>query len=128
MDICNFLLVIMKQRHKLFILLSRKVAKDADMYYNNHFVMLHDLLRELSICQSKEKPFEQRERLIIDLNGDNRPEWWIGQDEQGVIGRMSSFFLRMLYRQKQLRVAARILSISTGMFLFVQILGSAHTQ
>ncbi|KHN42056.1 Putative disease resistance protein [Glycine soja] len=100
-------------RNLINVIVTRKVAKDADMYYNNHFVMLHDLLRELSICQSKEKPFEQRERLIIDLNGDNRPEWWIGQDEQGVIGRMSSFFLRMLYRQKQLRVAARILSIST---------------
>ena len=90
--------------------------------------MLHDLLRELAIRQSEEKPFEQRERLIIDLSGDNRPEWWVGQNQQGIIGRTFSFILGTSYRQKQLRVAARILSISTGLFLSLQILGNAHTQ
>lgn len=100
-------------RNLINVIVRRKVANDADMYYNNHFVMLHDLLRELAIHQSKEEPFEQRERLIIDLNGDNRPEWWVGKNQQGSIGRMFSFFLGMLVGQKQLRVAARILSIST---------------
>ncbi|TKY45719.1 DA1-related 5 [Spatholobus suberectus] len=94
-----------------------KVAKEADMYYNNHFVMLHDFLRELAIHQSEEEPFEQRKRLIVDLNGDNRPEWWVGQNQQGIIGRMFSFFLGMLVGQKQLGVGARILSISTGVIL-----------
>ncbi|KAL2348424.1 hypothetical protein Fmac_002424 [Flemingia macrophylla] len=100
-------------RNLINVIVTRKVAKDSDMYYNNHFVMLHDLLRELAIHQSEEEPFEQRKRLIIDLNGDNRPEWWVGKNQQGSIGRVFSFFLGMLVGQKQLRVAARILSIST---------------
>jgi hypothetical protein len=89
------------------------------MYYNNHYVMMHDLLRELAIHQSKGEPFEQRKRLIIDLNGHDRPDWWIGQNQQGIISRMHSFVAGLLVKQKQLKVAARILSISTGMFLFL---------
>ncbi|KAK7406591.1 hypothetical protein VNO78_08219 [Psophocarpus tetragonolobus] len=100
-------------RNLINVIVTRKVAKDADMYYNNHFVMLHDLLRELAIRQSEEEPFEQRERLIIDLNGDNRPEWWVGRNQQGIIGRTFSFILGMVYKRKQLSVAARILCIST---------------
>lgn len=100
-------------RNLINVIVTRKVAKDADMYYNNHFVVLHDLLRELAIRQSKEEPFEQKERVIIDLNGDNRPEWWAGQNKQGIIGSIFSFIFGMLYGQKQQRVAARILSIST---------------
>jgi hypothetical protein len=97
--------------------LYRKVATETDMYYNNHYVVMHDLLRELAIHQSKGEPFEQRKRLIIDLNGDDRPDWWIGPNQQGIISRMYSFIAGMLIKQKQLKVAARILSISTGMFL-----------
>jgi hypothetical protein len=88
------------------------------MYYNNHYVMMHDLLRELAIHQSKEESFEQRKRLNIDLNGDGRPNWWIGPNQQGIISSMYSFIAGMLVKQKQLKVAARILSISTGKFLF----------
>jgi hypothetical protein len=97
--------------------LYRKVATETDMYYNNHYVVMHDLLRELAIHQSKGEPFEQRKRLIIDLNGDDRPDWWIGPNQQGIISRVYSFIAGMLIKQKQLKVAARILSISTGMFL-----------
>ncbi|XP_061341829.1 probable disease resistance protein At5g66900 [Gastrolobium bilobum] len=130
-------------RNLIKVIVTRKVAKDEDMYYNNHFVMLHDLLRELAIHLNKREPFEQRKRLIIDLNGDNRPKWWVGQNQQGIIGSMFSFMSRigsmfsfmsrigsmfsfmsrigsmfsfmsrMLRKQKQLKVAARILSIST---------------
>jgi len=66
---------------------------------------MHDLLRDLAIRQRKGESFEQSKRLIIDLNGDNPPDWWIGPNQQGIIG------------QKQLKVSARILSISTGIFL-----------
>ncbi|RDY11000.1 putative disease resistance protein, partial [Mucuna pruriens] len=120
-DLTTRNLINVLQRNKIvhlvggFVLpsLSRKVAKDSDMYYNNHFVMLHDHLRELANYQSEEEPFELRERLIIELNGDNRPEWWVRQNQEGTIGRMFSSILGMFYRQKQLKVAARILSIST---------------
>jgi len=127
-------IILMKQRNKIvnlvgfFVLpLCRKVAKDTDMYYNNHFVLVHDLLRELAIHLSKEKTFEQRERVMIELNGDNRPEWWVRLNPLGIIGRSFSYILGMLYTQKQPKVAARILSISTGMFLSVQTIANAHT-
>ncbi|CAJ1929771.1 unnamed protein product [Sphenostylis stenocarpa] len=100
-------------RNLINYIVTRKVAKDTDMYYNNHFVMVHDLLRELALRQSREEAFEQRERLMIELNGDNRPEWWVGLNQQGIIARTFSYILGMFYRQKQLKVAARILSIST---------------
>lgn len=104
--------------------LSRKVSKDEDKYYNNHFVILHDLLRELAIRQSTEKPFEQ-DRLIIDITGNDFPEWWVGENQQGTIGQMFPCFSRMI-RQKQLKVAARILCISTGMY--VSFLSKLYTN
>jgi len=79
--------------------------------------MLHDLLRDLAIHQSKGESFEQRKRLIIDLNGNNWPGWWVGPNQQGIISHRYSFITGMLVNQKQLKVAARILCISTGMFL-----------
>ncbi|AES94769.1 putative powdery mildew resistance protein, RPW8 [Medicago truncatula] len=88
-------------RNFINVIATRQVATETDMYYNNHYVMLHDLLRELAIRQSKGESFEQRKRLIIDLNGDTRPDWLIGLNQQGIIG------------QKQRKVDARILSIST---------------
>ncbi|CAJ2670529.1 unnamed protein product [Trifolium pratense] len=100
-------------RNLINVIATRKVATETDMYYNNHYVMMHDLLRELAIHQSKEEPFEQRKRLTIDLNGDDRPNWWIVPDQQGMISRMYSFITGMLVKQKQLKVSARILSIST---------------
>ncbi|KAJ1419102.1 P-loop containing nucleoside triphosphate hydrolase [Sesbania bispinosa] len=100
-------------RNLINVIITRNVATVTDMYYNNHFVMLHDLLRDLAIHQNKGEPFEQRKRLIIDLKGDNRPEWWVGQNQQGIIGHIFLFITRMLVKQEQLRVAARILSIST---------------
>ncbi|KAE9613019.1 hypothetical protein Lal_00027587 [Lupinus albus] len=95
------------------LIVTRKVGKDADMYYNNHFVVLHDLLRELAIHQSNQEQFEERKRLIVDLNGDNRPAWWVGQNQQGIFRRVLSYLPRTLTQQKQPSVAARILSIST---------------
>ncbi|KAJ1415232.1 Powdery mildew resistance protein, RPW8 domain [Sesbania bispinosa] len=100
-------------RNLINVIVTRNVAMDTDMYYNYHFVILHDLLKDLAIHQNKGEPFEQRKRLIIDLKGDNRPEWWVGQNQQGIIGHIFSFISRMLVKQEQLRVAARILSIST---------------
>ncbi|AES94772.2 NB-ARC domain disease resistance protein [Medicago truncatula] len=65
-------------RNLIDVIATRKVATGTDTYYNNHYVMQHDLLRDLAIHQSKGEPFEQRKRMIIDLNGDTRPDWWIG--------------------------------------------------
>ncbi|CAK8539779.1 unnamed protein product [Lathyrus sativus] len=100
-------------RNLINVIATRKVARETDKYYNNHYVMMHDLLRELAIHQSKGEPIEQRKRLIVDLNGDSRPDWWIGQNQQGMISRVYSFISGMFVKPKQLKVDARVLSIST---------------
>ncbi|PNY17706.1 putative disease resistance protein [Trifolium pratense] len=103
----------LKTRNLINVITTRKVATETDMYYNSRYVMMHDLLRDLAILQSKGKPFEQRKRLIIHLNGDDRPDWWIGSNQQGMISRVHSFVTGLFIKQKQLKVAACILSIST---------------
>ncbi|XP_045814937.1 probable disease resistance protein At5g66900 [Trifolium pratense] len=99
-------------RNLISIISTRKVATEADMYYNNHYVVIHDLLRELANHQRKEESFDQRKRLIIDLHGDDRPDWWIGPNQHGMSSCMPSSVTRMWVKQKKVKVAAGILSIS----------------
>ncbi|XP_028789775.1 probable disease resistance protein At5g66900 [Neltuma alba] len=60
--------------------------EDLDDYYNNYFLEQHDLFRELAIHMSKQGPLESRERLIIDMFGNqtNPPEWWPEQQQRVV--------------------------------------------
>ncbi|KAJ1436511.1 Powdery mildew resistance protein, RPW8 domain [Sesbania bispinosa] len=69
-----------------------KVASDT-VEYNYHYVTLHGLLRELAIHHTSQDPVDKRNRLIIDLSGNNLPTWWTTENEY--------------------HIAARILSIST---------------
>jgi hypothetical protein len=55
------------------------------------------------------------------LNGGNRPDWWIRPNKHRIFTRIG-----MLAKQKQLKVAARILSISTGMFLFLNYMHTTY--
>ncbi|KAI9088944.1 hypothetical protein K1719_029223 [Acacia pycnantha] len=97
--------------------IRRKVARDTDKYYSNHFVMLHDLLRELAIHQSSLEPFTERRRLIIDLGENNHPEWWPEQKQQGVIARISSLFSGWWPEQKQQGVINHIPSLLFGWWM-----------
>ncbi|XP_027348721.1 probable disease resistance protein At5g66900 [Abrus precatorius] len=96
------------------VLVARKNTGDTDNYYYNiHFIVLHDLLRELAICQSTRESIEQRKRLIIDTN-EIKSGWWHGEKHQGMMVRMVSKCLRWGVKQNpQQQVAARTLSIST---------------
>lgn len=76
--------------------MGRKIASGTGNY-NDHFVMQHDLLQELAIHQSSQEPVAQRKRLIINITGNGLPTWWTVQNE--------------------FHIAARILSVSTGLFL-----------
>ncbi|CAN1221227.1 Probable disease resistance protein At5g66900 [Linum grandiflorum] len=70
--------------------------------YNQHFVTQHDLLRELSIHQTNFGTFEQRKRLILEVTGNDVPDWWM--------------------EQKQLKIDSRLMSITTEVPNF-QLLG-----
>ncbi|RDX65851.1 putative disease resistance protein, partial [Mucuna pruriens] len=93
-------------------LVARKNTSDSDnYYYNNHFVIFHDLLRDLAIYQNNREPIEQRKRLITGLN-ENKGEWWLGE-KQGLLARLFSKYCRWCVRQTLKQVPARTLSIST---------------
>ncbi|KAK4267307.1 hypothetical protein QN277_024105 [Acacia crassicarpa] len=65
------------------IIVRRLVGMEVDNYYNNHFLMQHDLYRELVIHMSQQNPLENRRRLIIDLYGNlnDAPQWWPKQQQ-----------------------------------------------
>ncbi|KAA8531755.1 hypothetical protein F0562_006528 [Nyssa sinensis] len=56
------------------LVFTRKDASEVDGYYNEHFVVQHDLVRELAIHRSSQHPIEQRKRLIIDTRGNDLPK------------------------------------------------------
>ncbi|GAU49145.1 hypothetical protein TSUD_191470 [Trifolium subterraneum] len=92
------------------VLIARKSASDSDDYnYNNHFVVLHDLLRDLGIYQSTKEPIELRKRLIFDTNGNK----CLGEKQQGLMTRIWSKLLTLFVKQNPQQLAARILSVST---------------
>ncbi|KAK6922999.1 Powdery mildew resistance protein, RPW8 domain [Dillenia turbinata] len=61
---------------------TMKDADKVDGYYNEHFVMQHDLLRELAIYRSNQELIEHRKRLIVEISGDKFPKWWSDQEQQ----------------------------------------------
>ncbi|KAI9109419.1 hypothetical protein K1719_019473 [Acacia pycnantha] len=96
------------------IKIRRIVGRVVDNYYNNHFLMHHDIFRELAIRISNQEPFEDRKRLIVDMNGKYRPDWWPQQQQQeGITGHTLSYFTNWFKDPNQKRVSAPILSIST---------------
>ncbi|XAR57824.1 hypothetical protein NMG60_11026101 [Bertholletia excelsa] len=69
-----------------------------DGCYTGDFVTQHDLLRDLAIHQSGQKPIQNRERLIIEIRGNDLPSWWTEQMEHPI--------------------HAHLVSISTGVHFF----------
>ncbi|XP_010028299.1 probable disease resistance protein At5g66900 [Eucalyptus grandis] len=64
--------------------------EDEDKCYSTHYAMQHDLLRELAILECNEGEVEKRERLILDLTGNNFPDWWSEQKQPTVDARLVS--------------------------------------
>ncbi|KAB1199698.1 hypothetical protein CJ030_MR0G015468 [Morella rubra] len=48
------------------------------------------LLRELAIHESSQEEIEQREKVIIDISGNNRPKWWTELKQQPISARLLS--------------------------------------
>ncbi|GMI66000.1 N REQUIREMENT GENE 1.1 [Hibiscus trionum] len=63
---------------------------EADGRYNDHFVMQHDLLRELAIYRNGLDPIEKRSRIIVELSGNNFPNWWSEEKQQPLSARLMS--------------------------------------
>lgn len=82
-------------------------------YYNNHFILLHDILRDLAIYQSNQVQIELRKRLMIDIN-ETKTEGCLGEKQHGMMIRILSNNFRWCDEQKTQKIPARTLSISTG--------------
>ncbi|XAR73951.1 hypothetical protein NMG60_11008092 [Bertholletia excelsa] len=71
-------------------LLPTRDLQKINGYYNEQFVMQHDLLRELTIHQSNQNPIEQNHRLVLDIRDNALPNWWIGQNQHPIHARLLS--------------------------------------
>nr|POE89724.1 putative disease resistance protein [Quercus suber] len=80
-------------RNLASLVMAGKDASEAYSYYNDDFVTLHDILRELAMHQCSKEPEEERLRLILNISGNNLPKRWM--------------------EKKQKLINARLLSIST---------------
>ncbi|XP_059623799.1 probable disease resistance protein At5g66900 [Cornus florida] len=75
-------------RNLVNLVLTRKDASEVDG--GEHFVMQHDLLRELAIHQSSQEPVEQRKRLIMEIRGNDLPKWSIEQMQKPLQAQLLS--------------------------------------
>ncbi|XP_031275561.1 probable disease resistance protein At5g66890 [Pistacia vera] len=79
----------LSNRNLVNLVVTRNTASHNGCY-NDHFVMQHDLLRDLIIHQSMLEPIEKRKRLFIEISGNNFPEWWLEQTLHPVNARLLS--------------------------------------
>ncbi|KAL6220457.1 hypothetical protein ACLB2K_008213 [Fragaria x ananassa] len=88
--LCISNLCELTNRNLANLIVTRKDPREVDGYYTEHFVTLHDILRELAIYLSSVESIEQRKRLIIDMSGDHFPEWWTEQKCQPINAHLLS--------------------------------------
>ncbi|XP_040370021.1 probable disease resistance protein At5g66900 isoform X2 [Rosa chinensis] len=75
---------------------TRKEKVEVDGYYSTLCFNMHDIIRELAIHLTSQKPIEQRNRLHIEILGGKLPHW-----------------INHLLEQKYQPMKARLVSIST---------------
>ncbi|KAL3722207.1 hypothetical protein ACJRO7_034558 [Eucalyptus globulus] len=64
------------------LMVTGRDSSEDNESYGGHYVMQHDMLRELAIMECNEGEKEKRERLIPELIGNNFPDWWSKQKQQ----------------------------------------------
>ncbi|XP_014506476.1 probable disease resistance protein At5g66900 [Vigna radiata var. radiata] len=95
------------------VTVTRKNSNDTDSYYyNNHFIVLHDILRDLAIYQSNKAQIELRKRLMIGIN-ETKPEVCLGEKQHGRMIRTLSNNFRLCDKQKTQKIPVGTLSISS---------------
>ncbi|XP_058766132.1 probable disease resistance protein At5g66900 isoform X2 [Vicia villosa] len=106
--------------HLANLVVARKVTSHVDNYYNHHFLTQHDLLKEIALIQARKKPYEQRERLIFDINDNS----WDQQNQQNSISRMLSISTDKMLRPdwsnfvKVEQVEVLIMNLHTDKYIF----------
>ncbi|KAI3726255.1 hypothetical protein L1987_66052 [Smallanthus sonchifolius] len=83
-------LLELSSRNLLNLIVARKDASELEGYCNDHYVLQHDLLRELAIHLSSQEPIPQRKRMLIEIHANDIPTWWIEQTQQPIVARILS--------------------------------------
>ena len=120
--LCEDWRILISSKSLYFWPFTRKDVSAVSNYYSEDFVTQHDVLRDLAIHLSSQEPITESERLIVDISGNNLPEWWTEQEQQHIDLNWLVHFLnwwrnnlpKWWMKQKQQRINARLLSISTG--------------
>ncbi|XP_075635607.1 putative disease resistance protein At5g66900 [Castanea sativa] len=86
--------------------MTRKDASKVNNYYNEDFITQHDVLRDLAIHLCSREPITERERLIVDINGNNLPEWWMEQEQQLINARLLSISTDELFSSSWCNIQA----------------------
>ncbi|KAJ8770818.1 hypothetical protein K2173_021465 [Erythroxylum novogranatense] len=71
---------------------KRKDGSEIEGYYEDHFVMQHDLLRGMVNHLSNLDPIEERKRLVVDLVDRKFPDWWCQLKQPSFNARLLSFY------------------------------------
>ncbi|KAK6924098.1 NB-ARC [Dillenia turbinata] len=100
------------------IVIKRKDADKVDGYYNEHFVLQHDILRELAIYQSVQELIEHRKRLIAEVSGDKFPKW-SDQEQLCVTARLLWIFSSNWPRVELPEVEVLVLNFQTLKYIFL---------
>ncbi|KAK9902930.1 hypothetical protein M0R45_001443 [Rubus argutus] len=82
------------------LVVTRKDPMEGDGYYSEHFVTQHDLLRELAIYETRQEDQGHRERLIINITGNDFPKWWREQKYQRINARLLSISTDAMFSTK----------------------------
>ncbi|XP_030475794.1 probable disease resistance protein At5g66900 [Syzygium oleosum] len=72
------------------LVVTRRDSSDDQESYSGHYAQQHDLLRELAIVECNEGEIGERQRLILELNGNKFPDWWSEQKQQPLGARLVS--------------------------------------
>ncbi|RDX78683.1 putative disease resistance protein, partial [Mucuna pruriens] len=76
-------------RNMADIVVTRNIASYT-VDYNYHYVTQYGLLRDLTMLETSKEPMEKRNRLIIDISGNNLPKWWASPNEYHIAARTLS--------------------------------------
>ncbi|KAK9948816.1 hypothetical protein M0R45_004378 [Rubus argutus] len=82
------------------LVVTRKDQMEGDGYYSEHFVTQHDLLRELAIYETRQEDHRQRERLIINITGNDFPKWWREHKYEHMKARLLSISTDAMFSTK----------------------------
>ncbi|KAK0604715.1 hypothetical protein LWI29_018628 [Acer saccharum] len=113
----------LSNRNLINRLTARKNASD------DHYIMHHDLLRDMIIHQSMSEPIEQTKRVIVEISGNQFPKWWSEKKQNPIHARLLSIstdetFSSGWYELKAPEVEVVVLNLRTNKYTSPNFMGN----